>query len=121
MMSRRGFLGSAAVAVGATAVNENVQAAGIPEAQSVRAALTEAGVEHRYWYGFGLHREPYFADAASDALPGRGEAAGTGSVPDPAAASRPFRRPGGSSKVKMPIAYMMRTASCWRSSFAATI
>jgi dTDP-4-amino-4,6-dideoxygalactose transaminase len=46
------------------------EAAGIPEAQSVRSALTEAGVEHRYWYGLGLHREPYFADVARDALLG---------------------------------------------------
>ena len=45
------------------------EAAGLDEAQAVRAALTEAGVEHRYWYGFGLHSEPYFADAARDALP----------------------------------------------------
>jgi dTDP-4-amino-4,6-dideoxygalactose transaminase len=31
--------------------------------------LTEAGSEHRYWYGAGLHREKYFAEATRDALP----------------------------------------------------
>jgi dTDP-4-amino-4,6-dideoxygalactose transaminase len=46
------------------------EAAGIPEAQSITAALTETGSEHRYWYGFGLHREPYFADVPRDPLPG---------------------------------------------------
>lgn len=42
----------------------------LAEAQSVRAALTDAGIEHRYWYGLGLHREPYFAAVARDSLPG---------------------------------------------------
>jgi dTDP-4-amino-4,6-dideoxygalactose transaminase len=46
------------------------EAASYGKAQSVRAALTDAGVEHRNWYGLGLHREPYFAAAARDALPG---------------------------------------------------
>jgi dTDP-4-amino-4,6-dideoxygalactose transaminase len=46
------------------------KAASGTEAQSVTAALTEAGSEHRYWYGAGLHREPYFAEAARDPLPG---------------------------------------------------
>jgi dTDP-4-amino-4,6-dideoxygalactose transaminase len=45
------------------------QAAGIREAQSVTAALTAADAEHRYWYGFGLHRDPHFADAMQDPLP----------------------------------------------------
>jgi dTDP-4-amino-4,6-dideoxygalactose transaminase len=46
------------------------EAAGVAEAQAVTAALNEAGAEHRFWYGAGLHREPYFADAQRDPLPG---------------------------------------------------
>ncbi len=46
------------------------EAATAEEAQAVGAALTGAGVEHRYWYGLGLPREPYFADVPRDALPG---------------------------------------------------
>jgi dTDP-4-amino-4,6-dideoxygalactose transaminase len=46
------------------------ESASVPEAESVRAALTESDVEYRYWYGLGLHREPYFEAAACDEVPG---------------------------------------------------
>lgn len=46
------------------------EAVNVAEARSVTAALAEAGAEHRYWYGLGLHLEPYFADAGRDPLPG---------------------------------------------------
>jgi hypothetical protein len=53
------------------------------QARSLESILVEAGVDHRLWYGLGLHREPYFADAPHDPLPGfdvLGRAAhGTGS------------------------------------------
>lgn len=31
--------------------------------------LSAAGIDHRYWYGRGLHQEPAFADFPADALP----------------------------------------------------
>lgn len=40
------------------------------QARSLESTLVEAGVDHRLWYGLGLHREPYFADAPHDPLPG---------------------------------------------------
>ena len=38
------------------------------EAATVTRALTERNVEHRYWYGHGLHTHKHFADAARDPL-----------------------------------------------------
>jgi dTDP-4-amino-4,6-dideoxygalactose transaminase len=38
------------------------------EAAEAVAALDRAGVEHRRWYGLGLHREPYFATLPRDRL-----------------------------------------------------
>jgi UDP-2-acetamido-2-deoxy-ribo-hexuluronate aminotransferase len=32
-----------------------------PEGPRASAALTRDGIDHRLWYGRGLHREPYFA------------------------------------------------------------
>jgi dTDP-4-amino-4,6-dideoxygalactose transaminase len=46
------------------------EAASLAEAQSVKAALSEDAIEHRHWYGLGLHREPSLAAAAGDPLPG---------------------------------------------------
>ena len=46
------------------------EAASLAEARSVTAALAEAAIEHRHWYGLGLHREPYLAAAGGDPLPG---------------------------------------------------
>jgi dTDP-4-amino-4,6-dideoxygalactose transaminase len=39
------------------------------EAVDVTQALTERGIEHRYWYGHGLHTHKHFAEAARDPLP----------------------------------------------------
>ncbi|HEX6783373.1 MAG TPA: DegT/DnrJ/EryC1/StrS family aminotransferase [Sphingomicrobium sp.] len=38
------------------------------EGASITQGLREAGIEYRYWYGQGLHFEPYFAEAARDEL-----------------------------------------------------
>jgi dTDP-4-amino-4,6-dideoxygalactose transaminase len=38
-------------------------------AQDACAKLRAAGFDSRLWYGLGLHREPYFRDAARDPLP----------------------------------------------------
>ena len=38
----------------------------------MRTALETAGMETRFWYGFGLHHDPYFAGAARDFLPNTG-------------------------------------------------
>ncbi len=46
------------------------EAAGVAEAQSVKDALAKNLIEHRHWYGLGLHRQPYLAAALRDALPG---------------------------------------------------
>jgi dTDP-4-amino-4,6-dideoxygalactose transaminase len=39
------------------------------EAAAVTQALTARCIEHRYWYGHGLHTHKHFADAARDPLP----------------------------------------------------
>jgi dTDP-4-amino-4,6-dideoxygalactose transaminase len=39
------------------------------EAVSVMRALTESSIEHRFWYGYGLHTHEHFAAAARDQLP----------------------------------------------------
>jgi dTDP-4-amino-4,6-dideoxygalactose transaminase len=39
------------------------------EARRVRQSLTEHRVGFRYWYGCGLHAEPYLLDGPRDALP----------------------------------------------------
>ena len=39
------------------------------EAATVTRALTERNMEHRYWYGHGLHTHKHFAEAARDPLP----------------------------------------------------
>ncbi len=39
------------------------------EAVAVTQALTARGIEHRYWYGQGLHTHQYFATAPRDPLP----------------------------------------------------
>ena len=40
----------------------------ISQSDAVRSALEQDGIAHRFWYGRGLHRHPYFADAAHDDL-----------------------------------------------------
>jgi len=39
------------------------------EADNVTNALAEDGIEHRYWYGHGLHTHQHFATAPRDPLP----------------------------------------------------
>jgi dTDP-4-amino-4,6-dideoxygalactose transaminase len=39
------------------------------EADAVMQALDARGIEHRYWYGHGLHTHQYFAGALRDPLP----------------------------------------------------
>jgi dTDP-4-amino-4,6-dideoxygalactose transaminase len=39
------------------------------DATAVTQALTARCIEHRYWYGHGLHTHKHFADAARDPLP----------------------------------------------------
>jgi dTDP-4-amino-4,6-dideoxygalactose transaminase len=39
------------------------------EAASVTRALAGRGIEHRYWYGYGLHTHRHFAAAERDPLP----------------------------------------------------
>jgi dTDP-4-amino-4,6-dideoxygalactose transaminase len=39
------------------------------EADNVTKALAENGIEHRYWYGHGLHTHQHFAAAPRDPLP----------------------------------------------------
>ena len=39
------------------------------QANDLRAELDRRAIEHRLWYGQGLHREPYFANAPRDSLP----------------------------------------------------
>ena len=39
------------------------------ETDAVEAALTEAGIDTRRWYGHGLQHEPYYRNIARDALP----------------------------------------------------
>ena len=39
------------------------------EADNVTKALAEDGIEHRYWYGDGLHTHQHFATAPRDPLP----------------------------------------------------
>jgi dTDP-4-amino-4,6-dideoxygalactose transaminase len=40
----------------------------VDDAVRVTAALNEARAEHRFWYGFGVHREPYYATMSRDEL-----------------------------------------------------
>ena len=40
----------------------------IADAVRVTAALNDAQAEHRFWYGFGVHREPYYAAMRRDEL-----------------------------------------------------
>ena len=49
----------------------------LTEAERVVDALTEAGIEHRFWYGRGLHREPSLARYPADDLPVAERLAGT--------------------------------------------
>ncbi len=44
-------------------------ASSVAEAAAMVAALRDAAIEHRFWYGHGVHREPYFASGAVAALP----------------------------------------------------
>jgi dTDP-4-amino-4,6-dideoxygalactose transaminase len=39
------------------------------EAESVVSSLARASIESRFWYGHGLHRQPYYADVSRDDLP----------------------------------------------------
>lgn len=39
------------------------------EATAIATALTDARIEHRFWYGQGVHREPYFAAQGPMSLP----------------------------------------------------
>ena len=39
------------------------------EAAEILRSLAKSGVGFRHWYGYGLHRQPYFADVSRDALP----------------------------------------------------
>ena len=39
------------------------------QASEVIGALTSERIEHRLWYGLGLHKQPYFAATPADALP----------------------------------------------------
>jgi dTDP-4-amino-4,6-dideoxygalactose transaminase len=39
------------------------------QAAKVMRDLSAHGIEHRLWYGLGLHRQTYFASAAADSLP----------------------------------------------------
>jgi dTDP-4-amino-4,6-dideoxygalactose transaminase len=39
------------------------------EATSILQRLEAANVESRYWYGYGLHGQPYYANASRDPLP----------------------------------------------------
>lgn len=45
------------------------EAASEKSAEAARAALSQAGVDYRLWYGLGLHREAYFRNCARDPLP----------------------------------------------------
>ena len=45
------------------------EAATESQSQAARAALHRAGIDHRRWYGVGLHREPHFQANPRDALP----------------------------------------------------
>ena len=40
----------------------------IADAVRITAALNDAHAEHRFWYGFGVHREPYYAAMSRDEL-----------------------------------------------------
>jgi dTDP-4-amino-4,6-dideoxygalactose transaminase len=40
----------------------------VSHAMRVTTALDEAGVEHRLWYGLGVHREPYYAAMGRDEI-----------------------------------------------------
>jgi dTDP-4-amino-4,6-dideoxygalactose transaminase len=44
------------------------EAASSREAEAVRTSLTQGKIDHRLWYGLGLHREPYFASTSQDDL-----------------------------------------------------
>jgi dTDP-4-amino-4,6-dideoxygalactose transaminase len=39
------------------------------EVESVLRSLEESNVETRFWYGHGVHRQSYYADASRDSLP----------------------------------------------------
>lgn len=41
----------------------------IAEIATIEQMLREARVDYRFWYGLGLHREPYFCQAPRDSLP----------------------------------------------------
>ena len=68
--SRRGLGERVIVAPRIASCYALYEAESLGEAEAVATALTEARAEHRHWYGLGLHREPYFANAARDRLPG---------------------------------------------------
>jgi dTDP-4-amino-4,6-dideoxygalactose transaminase len=44
-------------------------AASPQQASEVIGALTSERIEHRLWYGLGLHKQPYYASTPADALP----------------------------------------------------
>jgi dTDP-4-amino-4,6-dideoxygalactose transaminase len=46
-----------------------LRAASATQAGKLVRDLSAHGIEHRLWYGLGLHRQTYFASAASDPLP----------------------------------------------------
>jgi dTDP-4-amino-4,6-dideoxygalactose transaminase len=46
-----------------------LRAATAAQAAKVVRDLSTHGIEHRLWYGLGLHRQTYFASAAADPLP----------------------------------------------------
>jgi dTDP-4-amino-4,6-dideoxygalactose transaminase len=46
-----------------------LETATLPEAEAARGSLREAAIDHRLWYGPGLHRERYFSTHTRDPLP----------------------------------------------------
>ena len=59
LSAERGWASSYVLYVAATAA----------AASAAVGKLSAAGIDHRYWYGRGLHQEPAFADFPADALP----------------------------------------------------
>ena len=59
ILAERGWASSYVLYVAATAA----------AASAAVGKLSAAGIDHRYWYGRGLHQEPAFADFPADPLP----------------------------------------------------
>jgi dTDP-4-amino-4,6-dideoxygalactose transaminase len=59
ILVERGWASSYVLYVAATAA----------AAKTAVGKLSAAGIDHRYWYGRGLHREPGYADFPTDVLP----------------------------------------------------